>query len=250
MIDETVTPMGARVLADRLANPLTGLAAINERLDAVEELTQDVVLARDLREELERAYDLERLTARVATGRAGPRDLACLARTLSLLPKLKARLSARHSRRLVQLEEQLDLCGDVRAEIERCSPTNHRWERPRGTSFAPASIRSSTSCAVVRRQGMDRPLSGRGNHPHGHRQSQSRLQPRLWLLPGGHRLAGEQGARRLHAEANAQKPGAIHHAAAQGARGESAPAPKSRPSRSNRSCSPLCASGSPAIRDG
>ncbi len=119
VIDETVTPMGARVLADRLANPLTDLAAINERLDAVEELTQDVVLARDLREELERAYDLERLTARVATGRAGPRDLACLARTLSLLPKLKARLSARRSRRLVQLEEQLDLCGDVRVEIER-----------------------------------------------------------------------------------------------------------------------------------
>ncbi len=119
VIDETVTPMGARVLADRLANPLTDLTAINERLDAVEELTQDVVLARDVRDELERAYDLERLTARVATGRAGPRDLACLARTLSLLPKLKARLAARRSSRLVQLEEQLDLCADVRAEIER-----------------------------------------------------------------------------------------------------------------------------------
>jgi DNA mismatch repair protein MutS len=119
VIDATVTPMGARVLAERLANPLTDAAAIGERLDAVEELTQDAVLARDLRDELERAYDLERLTARVATGRAGPRDLACLARTLSLLPKLKARLSARRARRLVQLEEQLDLCADVRSEIER-----------------------------------------------------------------------------------------------------------------------------------
>ncbi len=119
VIDATVTPMGARVLAERLANPLTDAAAIGERLDAVEELTQDAVLARDLRDELERAYDLERLTARVATGRAGPRDLACLARTLSLLPKLKARLSARRARRLVQLEEQLDLCADVRSEILR-----------------------------------------------------------------------------------------------------------------------------------
>ncbi|HXY35936.1 MAG TPA: DNA mismatch repair protein MutS [Planctomycetaceae bacterium] len=119
VIDETVTPMGARVLTEWLANPLTDGAAINERLDAVEELTQDVVLTRDVRDELERAYDLERLTARVATGRAGPRDLACLARTLSLLPKLKARLSARRSRRLAQLEEQLDLCADVRSEIER-----------------------------------------------------------------------------------------------------------------------------------
>jgi DNA mismatch repair protein MutS len=119
VIDATVTPMGARVLAERLANPLTDAAAIDERLDAVEELTQDAVLTRDVRDELERAYDLERLTARVATARAGPRDLACLAKTLSLLPKLKARLSARRARRLVQLEDQLDLCADVRSEIER-----------------------------------------------------------------------------------------------------------------------------------
>jgi DNA mismatch repair protein MutS len=119
VIDATVTPMGARVLAERLANPLTDAAAIDERLDAVEELTQDAVLTRDVRDELERAYDLERLTARVATARAGPRDLACLAKTLSLLPKLKARLAARRARRLVQLEDQLDLCADVRSEIER-----------------------------------------------------------------------------------------------------------------------------------
>jgi DNA mismatch repair protein MutS len=119
VIDATVTPMGARVLAERLANPLTDAAAIDERLDAVEELTQDAVLTRDVRDELERAYDLERLTARVATARARPRDLACLAKTLSLLPKLKARLSARRARRLVQLEDQLDLCADVRSEIER-----------------------------------------------------------------------------------------------------------------------------------
>jgi DNA mismatch repair protein MutS len=119
VIDETVTPMGARVLAERLANPLTDVASIDERLDAVEELTEDAVLTRDVRDELDRAYDLERLTARVATARAGPRDLACLAQTLSLLPKLKARLSARRSQRLVQLEQQLDLCADVRGEIEK-----------------------------------------------------------------------------------------------------------------------------------
>jgi DNA mismatch repair protein MutS len=119
IIDETVTPMGARVLSERLANPLTDAAAIDERLDAVEELAQDAVLTRDARDELERAYDLERLTARVATARAGPRDLACLAKTLSLLPKLKARLAARRARRLVELEVQLDLCADVRAEIEQ-----------------------------------------------------------------------------------------------------------------------------------
>jgi DNA mismatch repair protein MutS len=119
VLDETVTPMGARVLADRLSNPLTDVAAINVRLDAVAELTGDAVLCRGLREQLEHAYDLERLTARAATGRAGPRDLGCLVRTLSLLPKIKAKIAARRSARLVQLEEQLDLCADVRADVEK-----------------------------------------------------------------------------------------------------------------------------------
>ncbi len=119
VLDETVTPMGARVLAERLSNPLTDAAAINARLDAIEELKGDSVLCRDLREQLEQAYDLERLTARVATGRAGPRDLGCLTRTLALLPKIKAKIAARRSDRLSQLEAQLDLCADVRAEIEQ-----------------------------------------------------------------------------------------------------------------------------------
>jgi DNA mismatch repair protein MutS len=119
VLDETVTPMGARVLAERLSNPLTDAAAINARLDAIEELKGDSVLCRDLREQLEQAYDLERLTARVATGRAGPRDLGCLTRTLALLPKIKAKIAARRSDRLSQLEAQLDLCADVRAEIEK-----------------------------------------------------------------------------------------------------------------------------------
>jgi DNA mismatch repair protein MutS len=119
VIDDTVTPMGARVLAERLSNPLTDVAAINVRLEAVEELTGDAVLCRGLREQLEHAYDLERLTARVATGRAGPRDLGCLTRTLSLLPKIKAKIAARRSARLIRLEEQLDLCADVRADVEK-----------------------------------------------------------------------------------------------------------------------------------
>src|SRR5580698_10025175 len=47
VLDETVTPMGARVLADRLSNPLTDAAAINIRLDAVEEFAGDAVFGRD-----------------------------------------------------------------------------------------------------------------------------------------------------------------------------------------------------------
>ena len=93
--------------------------AFRRRLDAVEELTSDAVFCRDLREQLQGSYDLQRLTGRVATGRCSPRDLSCLARTLALLPKLKAKLSGRSARRLVELEEKLDLCPEIRADIEQ-----------------------------------------------------------------------------------------------------------------------------------
>lgn len=118
IIDETVTPMGARLLADWLGNPLLDIARINARLDAVEELVAEPTLTQDLQTSLRSAYDLQRLTARVATGRATPRDLRCLSNTLQLLPKIKARLTARRSPLLGQLESELDLCGDVFRDIE------------------------------------------------------------------------------------------------------------------------------------
>lgn len=118
VIDETVTPMGARLLGEWLSNPLTDPDRIEHRLDAVEELMSDAVFCRDLREQLQQAYDLQRLTARVATGRCSPRDLSCLARTLSLLPKIKAKMSGRTAPRLVELENQLDLCPEIRQDIE------------------------------------------------------------------------------------------------------------------------------------
>ncbi|MEZ6064971.1 MAG: DNA mismatch repair protein MutS [Planctomycetaceae bacterium] len=117
-LDDTVTPMGARLIADWLGNPLTDPAAINRRLDAVEELTLDALLNRDLREQLKSAYDLERLSSRVATGRASPRDLVSLAQTLALLPKLKARIAGRKGDLLQTLEARLDLCPEVRSDIE------------------------------------------------------------------------------------------------------------------------------------
>jgi DNA mismatch repair protein MutS len=118
VIDRTVTPMGARLLADWLTTPSTRLEMIAERHDAVAELVRDASLRNDLRGALGQAYDLERLAARVGTGRATPRDLVSLARTLALLPRIKARLTARAARLLSALEAGLELCPEVRASIE------------------------------------------------------------------------------------------------------------------------------------
>jgi DNA mismatch repair protein MutS len=118
VIDCSVTPMGARLLSEWLTSPLTAPEPIAERSDAVAELLDQSILRGDLRTMLSQSYDLERLAARVGTGRATPRDLVALARTLALLPKVKARLTARVSGRLNQLESAIELCPEIRAEIE------------------------------------------------------------------------------------------------------------------------------------
>ncbi|HEV3144584.1 MAG TPA: DNA mismatch repair protein MutS, partial [Gemmataceae bacterium] len=64
------------------------------------------------------ACDLQRLTARVSTGRATPRDLAAVGRTLRTLPRLKAKVTGRKAGLLRQLEGKLELCPDIREAID------------------------------------------------------------------------------------------------------------------------------------
>src|SRR5205823_1241877 len=73
---------------------------------------------RDLRELLNEMPDMQRLTARVSTGRATPRDLGAVSRALRLLPKLKARVTARHAPLLRALESRLELCPDLREALD------------------------------------------------------------------------------------------------------------------------------------
>jgi DNA mismatch repair protein MutS len=117
-LDRGVTPMGARLLGEWLVAPLADKSAVDARLDAVGELLREHGLRRDLRESLGAAADLQRLTARVSTGRATPRDLAAVARTLALLPRVKARLTARQASLLRELESRIELCPDLREAIE------------------------------------------------------------------------------------------------------------------------------------
>jgi len=117
VMDETCTPMGSRLLAEWLSSPLTDLEQITQRQDAIEELVNQLSLRDDVRELLKEVYDLQRLTSRIATGRCSPRDLVCLAATLGQLPRLRAKLAARKSRRLQTLEERIELCPEAHAAI-------------------------------------------------------------------------------------------------------------------------------------
>src|SRR5215831_1268428 len=75
-IDCTVTPGGSRLLAQRLAAPLTDSAAIARRLDAISAFVTDGAAREDIRSILRGAPDMSRALARLSVGRGGPRDLA------------------------------------------------------------------------------------------------------------------------------------------------------------------------------
>jgi DNA mismatch repair protein MutS len=77
-IDRTVTAAGSRLLAQRLAAPLTDPAEIAHRLDAVAVLVEDSAARSDLRTKLKAVPDLARALARIVVGRGGPRDLAAI----------------------------------------------------------------------------------------------------------------------------------------------------------------------------
>ncbi|NBJ11712.1 DNA mismatch repair protein MutS [Microvirga arsenatis] len=77
-IDCTVTPGGARLLAERLAGPLTDPSLIRDRQDSVTALVENGDLRDRLRRILKRSPDLARALSRLSLGRGGPRDLACV----------------------------------------------------------------------------------------------------------------------------------------------------------------------------
>jgi len=94
ILNRTKTPMGSRLLRRQLTRPLTDVAHINERLDAVGYFVKNTTLRLSLSELLSNHADIERITARIAFGNAGPRDLVALADSLATIPVIKKILTS------------------------------------------------------------------------------------------------------------------------------------------------------------
>ena len=92
VLNKTKTAMGARLLKSFLREPLKDADEINLRLDAVEELKANPIVANNISNSLKHIYDFQRLTAKVATKRANGRDLVALKTTLAELPDIISNL--------------------------------------------------------------------------------------------------------------------------------------------------------------
>lgn len=102
VLDRTVTGAGARMLAGRIAGPLTDPAQIAERLNVVEFFIEEEFVRKDIRALLKACPDIERSLSRIALERGGPRDLAAIRNALAAVPRIKNILSGATSRNMVQ----------------------------------------------------------------------------------------------------------------------------------------------------
>ncbi len=119
VLDDTLTPMGGRLLKDWLENPLLKTELIRRRLDGVEELVRQPVVLDDLRKQLNNIYDLERIVGRICYGSASPRDLIALRNSLYLLPGVFAFINRLQSPFFMILFDHLDLLEDVCQLLEK-----------------------------------------------------------------------------------------------------------------------------------
>ncbi len=117
VIDQTKTPMGARLLREWVISPLRVSADIKYRQLGVKELFENSALRRELRDILGNIYDIERISTKVSCGRANARDLIGLKQSLSKLPALKEKLGFCITDILASLEQQLDVLEEVRILI-------------------------------------------------------------------------------------------------------------------------------------
>ncbi len=95
VLDQTSTPMGARLLRDWLDRPLGEVAAIHERQAAVQSLVDDADARESVREHLKPVRDMERMLTRIVLNRASPRDYRGLADSMLALPRLLAAIDGR-----------------------------------------------------------------------------------------------------------------------------------------------------------
>ncbi|MCX6121849.1 MAG: DNA mismatch repair protein MutS [Ignavibacteriales bacterium] len=119
IIDRTCTPMGGRMLKQWINRPLKRLEPIQARLTAVQEMVTNESTRSRIREELDHIGDLERLIAKIATGRANPREVNQLKAMLELIPNLKSQISNLKNQTLVVLNNNLDSLADLVSAIDK-----------------------------------------------------------------------------------------------------------------------------------
>ncbi len=119
VIDNTVTPMGGRMLRRWMVFPLKDEKPINERLDVVDYFFREPDFRECINEQFHRIGDLERIISKVAVGRVSPREVVQLKNALMAIQPIKTACLYAKSDTLKRIGEQLNLCESLRDRIEK-----------------------------------------------------------------------------------------------------------------------------------
>jgi DNA mismatch repair protein MutS len=117
-LDETVTPMGARLLSMWIKKPLFAPDQIRTRLDAVEEVSHNQSILRKLKDNLKLVKDLERLLARINCGTPSARDLVALGNSLQVVPSIQEATASLQSSLICEKRTNLFALKEVTDKIE------------------------------------------------------------------------------------------------------------------------------------
>jgi DNA mismatch repair protein MutS len=118
VIDHTISPMGSRLLKRWVALPLKDIQRINDRLEVVQEFSDNADLKLSIEEQLHHIGDLERIISKAAVGRVNPREVVQLKVALCAIEPIKKICTGSKNKVLNRLGEQLNLCQTIRDRIE------------------------------------------------------------------------------------------------------------------------------------
>ncbi|WP_020570460.1 DNA mismatch repair protein MutS [Neolewinella persica] len=119
VMDQTVTPMGGRLLRKWVVLPLLEAKAIKSRHTVVRAFVENAVLLQDLDEHLRKIGDLERLISKVPLGKVNPREIRSLSNALCALDPIIGLLADTGNPVLSDIANRLDPLPDVCTEIDR-----------------------------------------------------------------------------------------------------------------------------------
>ncbi|WP_111599009.1 DNA mismatch repair protein MutS [Chitinophaga skermanii] len=117
VLDNTTTPMGARLLKRWIVFPLRQLSQINERLDTVEFFIKQTDLSHALQAHLKQVGDLERLVSKIPLKKINPREVMQLAKALQQVEAVQGLLNDTHNDYLQRINEQLNPCPTILQRI-------------------------------------------------------------------------------------------------------------------------------------
>lgn len=119
ILDQTVTPMGSRMMKKWMVLPLKEKSAIEERLNVVDFFYQNESLISEMVDPLKHIGDLERLISKVVVGRANPREINQIKRALINILPIKELLKNQKNPTLQRLSDQLHPCEFLREKINK-----------------------------------------------------------------------------------------------------------------------------------